>query len=88
MNITEIKNKILNVSIKSKNEVLFEGVAKSVSSQNDVGFFDILPMHTNYVTLIKEFVVLDKGLSTEKYIQIERGILTVVSDIVRVYAGI
>ena len=88
MNVTQIQNKVLNVSIRSKKENLFEGIAKSVSSQNEVGFFDILPMHTNFVTLVKDFVVVDKGLATEKHIQIEKGILTVVSDVVKVYVGI
>lgn len=88
MNITQIKTKVLNVSIRSKKEKIYEGIAKSVSSQNDMGFFDILPMHTNYVTLVSDFVIVDKGLATEKYVKLDKGIITVVSDIVKVYVGI
>lgn len=88
MNVTEFKNKVLNVSVRSKKEKIYEGIARSVSSQNEMGFFDILPMHTNFVTLVKNFVVIDKGLSTEKYIKIESGIVTVVGDLVKVYIGI
>lgn len=79
---------LITVTIKSRKETLFEGSAFSVTSQNEGGFFDILPFHTNYVTLVKDFVVLDKGLATEKNIQLDKGIVTVTSNIVRVYVGI
>ncbi len=79
---------LLTVTIKSRKENLFEGRAFSITSQNDRGFFDILPFHTNFVTLVRDFVVIDKGLATEKSIQLDKGIVTVVSNVVRVYVGI
>ena len=79
---------LLTVTIKSKTESIFEGKAFSITSLNQRGFFDILPFHTNYVSLIKDFVVLDKGLATEKNIQLDKGIVTVTSNVVRVYVGI
>jgi len=79
---------LLTVTIKSRKETLFEGKAFSITSQNERGFFDVLPFHTNFVTLVKDFVVLDKGLSSEKNIQVDKGIVTVTSNVVRVYVGI
>ena len=44
----------LHVRIVSPKGTVFEGQAYSVSSQNSVGKFDILPGHTNFITLIKD----------------------------------
>ena len=44
---------ILRVRIVSPRQTLFEGTAKSVSSTNSMGKFDVLPEHANFVTLIQ-----------------------------------
>ncbi len=49
---------LLTVKIVTAVETLYEGSASSVSSLNDTGPFDILPLHTNFISLIKEQVVL------------------------------
>lgn len=43
----------LNVRIVSPKGELFNGPAKSVSSKNSAGDFDILPYHANFITLTK-----------------------------------
>ena len=81
-------NVILRTSIKSKDKILFDGSVKTVSSKNERGVFDILPLHTNFVTLIFDYVILDKGLPTEKKFDIEKGVLYVLSNKVDVHVGI
>ncbi|MFZ2664364.1 MAG: hypothetical protein WAX66_03310 [Patescibacteria group bacterium] len=81
-------NVILMVSIKSKDKILFDGSVKTVSSKNERGVFDILPLHTNFITLISDYVILDKGLPTEKKFDIEKGVLYVLSNKVDVHVGI
>lgn len=44
---------MLHVIIKSPTEIVWEGEASSVSSENSAGPFDILPEHANFVTLIE-----------------------------------
>jgi F0F1-type ATP synthase epsilon subunit len=82
------KNQSLSVIVKSRKEVLFEGSAYSITSYNERGFFDILPTHANFVTLIKDFVVIDKDLPSERDIKLDKGIMTVQMDKVQVYVGI
>lgn len=43
----------LQVKIVSAKGTSFEGPAYSISSQNSVGRFDILPEHANFITLIQ-----------------------------------
>lgn len=42
----------LHVRISSPDKMIWEGEAKSVSSVNSDGPFDILPLHTNFITII------------------------------------
>lgn len=78
----------LKVTVRDRRKILFEGEVKSLSSVNQVGDFDVLPMHANFVSLIKKEVVLDKGTSYEEVFEIDSGLLSVDEDGVDVYVGI
>ena len=83
-----MKDALLSATIKSKEKVLFEGAVKTVTSKNERGVFDILPFHTNFITLIKDYVVFNKGQDDEKKFDMEKGVLYVMSNEVNVYVGI
>jgi F-type H+-transporting ATPase subunit epsilon len=44
----------LHVVIKTPTKLLFEGEALSITSENAVGTFDVLPSHSNFITLISK----------------------------------
>lgn len=48
----------LKVLLRNREETLYEGPARSVSSVNVLGPFDVLPGHTNFVSLIKSQVII------------------------------
>lgn len=78
----------INVSIKNKKEQLFLGDASSVTSKNDRGVFDILPYHVNFITLIKDFIVIDRNLPSEKRYEMETGVLYTVMNRIEIYVGL
>ena len=82
------KLKQLRVSIKAKDRVLYEGNVSTLTSKNERGVFDILILHTNFITLVSDYVIIDKGLSTEKRFDFEKGVLYVLSNKVDIYVGI
>lgn len=43
----------LKVKVLSPNQILFQGLALSISSKNSFGNFDILPYHANFITLVQ-----------------------------------
>ena len=43
---------LLKVRLSSPEKVIWEGQAKSVSSVNSEGPFDILPLHANFITIV------------------------------------
>jgi F0F1-type ATP synthase epsilon subunit len=48
------KEEILFVRISKATNVVWEGRALSVSSKNSNGEFDILGMHSNFITLVRD----------------------------------
>lgn len=44
---------LLKVRLSSPEKVIWEGQAKSVSSVNSEGPFDILPFHANFITIVE-----------------------------------
>jgi len=82
------KNDKITVSIRSRKEQLFSGEASSVTSKNDSGIFDILPFHVNFITLIYDFIIIDRSLDTEKTFDIENGILCVLGNKIDIHIGL
>lgn len=80
-----LTDKSIVVDIRNRKEQFFRGEAKTVSSVNDTGEFDVLSKHANFVTLIRGYVVIDKGLPTEKKFDIDSGVLAAKTDAVDIY---
>jgi len=58
---------LLHVRINSPGELLWEGDAQWVSSENTQGPFDILPFHANFVSIIENKAIKIK--TAEKTLQ-------------------
>lgn len=90
-NNLELKNAgelSLSVSVASSSKKYFEGKARSVSSVNSVGPFDVLPKHENFISLINKKVTIFDQSGKKLEFPIENGLLEVADDVVRVFVGI
>lgn len=76
---------LLKVAIKSRKEIFFEGSAASVSSQNAMGVFDILPSHAHFISVVKNFVKIEKEDGTTENFKVKTGVLRAFDDKVDVY---
>lgn len=77
----------LNLVVREREKLLFEGMVDALTSVNEVGPFDILPYHSNFVTTIREKVTIHmNGLKQE--IEFEKGLIRVTENKVEVYVGI
>jgi F0F1-type ATP synthase epsilon subunit len=76
----------LQVRMSKATEVLWEGLASSVSSENAQGTFDILPMHANFISLIRDkpiVVVTDKAERLEYLFPVS--VMYVHENVVKIY---
>lgn len=76
---------VLSVVIRKKNGVVFSGEAKSITSYNERGTFDILPMHTNFVSVIRDRLEVAKVTNEKIKIPVERGVMRVKENHVEIY---
>ena len=77
----------IHVIIKDKNGVIADEAVTALSSYNDVGLFDVLPMHTNFISLIKGKIILHK-IEKDREIKVGTGLLQVISGEVHIYLGL
>ena len=82
------QSETLKVTIRDRRSVMFSGSVKSLSSINSVGEFDVLPEHANFVSLIKDKVILNKDSSNPKIFELDVGLVNVDEVGVNVYVGI
>jgi F0F1-type ATP synthase epsilon subunit len=78
----------LYVSVRSREGILFEGNAVSVSSFNQKGKFDVLLEHANFISLIKDKLTIRKREGQDQEIAVDNGIMKVSGNVVDVYLGI
>lgn len=75
----------IKLLIRDREHLLVEQEVETLTSFNDVGEFDVLDGHANFITLINQFVVVNKGMEGEQKIPIEKGILSANDNVVEVY---
>ncbi len=56
----------LNLKIISPQDILFQGEVYAVSSKNSSGDFDILPEHTDFITIIENQPIVIRKTPKEK----------------------
>lgn len=79
---------VLSVIIRDDNGEAFTGEVLSISSSNENGPFDMLSQHTNFITLIREKLLLRLPNGSEKEFPLESGILRCFSSQVEIYLGV
>ncbi len=84
----KLTNDSLHVSIRTRRSVLFEGDVFSLSSFNTLGEFSVLPKHANFISLIHDKVILDKGSASEQIFEVGTGLINVDDTGVAVYVGL
>ena len=83
-----VKNEKLLVIVRDRNTLIFQGQVEAVSSFNDMGPFDVLPRHANFISLIKQAIILHLMDKTEKRIEVTSGVMKVRENNLEVYLGI
>jgi F0F1-type ATP synthase epsilon subunit len=83
------RTETIHFRIVSPRKVLFENDAKSVSSKNSLGNFDILPGHANFMTIIENSpltIKLDKNQTIE--FDLSFGVIYSVNGVVNIYTDL
>lgn len=75
--------------IQSPDRLHYEGEVEAISAVNEKGLFDILPLHENFISLVKERVVIHKKIKKEtEELKIDTGVIKVQENKVYVLLGL
>ena|SRR5664279_3063123 len=78
----------VHLIVRNRGKILFDEDIKSITSVNDTGTFDILPLHANFITLIKEYIIVHKLDGTIQKKEINNGVLKVRENLINCYIDI
>lgn len=78
----------LYLKVFSPEKVFFEGEIKSLTSINEDGRFDVLSEHANFISIIRETLVISHKNGENQEIKIDGGVIKVHENKISVYLGI
>lgn len=88
INYSEKTDQKLFTVVRSRAGRIFDGEVRSVTSYNDAGEFDVLPLHENFISIIKKYLKIFPKIGDEINISLKIGVLKVRSNKVDIYIGI
>lgn len=77
----------LSVIVRNREGILFQGNIVSLSGTNEKGIFDILPLHSNFISLIDQTITLKTVGGEIKQIDVPSGVLRVIENSIEVFVG-
>jgi F0F1-type ATP synthase epsilon subunit len=80
--------KLITIKIRDTENILFEGEIDRISSFNEVGPFDIYPMHANFISIINNKITLYNKKQVVKELAFEQAVMKVKKDIAHIYLGV
>lgn len=80
-------NKLIKVEVLNTDEIIFEGEVDRISSFNEVGAFDVYPMHANFISIIGKQLALYKKHEKIKELTFEQAVMKVKQDKVSIFLG-
>jgi F0F1-type ATP synthase epsilon subunit len=81
-------HKQIKVVIRDTENIIFNGEVDRISSFNEVGRFDVYPMHANFISIINQEISLYNKNEKIKEIKIEQAVMKVKQDLVHIFLGI
>ena len=79
---------LIQLLVTSRENVIYKGEVLSLTSVNEKGIFDVLPMHANFISLISAKLIIGEKDGSKKEIKINNGLLRVQQNRVEVYVGL
>jgi len=80
-------NKLIKVQVLNTDSVVYEGDVDRISSFNEIGAFDVYPMHANFISIIGKQLALYNKHQKVKEVTFEQAVMKVKQDSVEIFLG-
>lgn len=74
--------------VRDTEHVVYEGDIERISSYNEVGPFDVYPMHANFISILRQQAQLYNDGKVVKELKFEQAVLKVKADTANIFLGI
>ena len=81
-------NTDFQLTVVSREGVIFEGQVESITSYNEKGKFDVLGQHANFISLISKGLMIRTKDKRVNEIKFDNALLRVRKNVVEVYIGV
>jgi F0F1-type ATP synthase epsilon subunit len=78
----------IKVKVRDSEAVIFEGEVERISSYNEMGPFDVYPMHANFISILSKELALYHNKEKIKELKLEQAVMKVKGDVVHIFLGI
>lgn len=76
------------LKVAAREGTVFEGEVTSITSYNEVGKFDVLAEHANFISLINTGLIIRGKDNVEREIKFDNALLKVHKNNVEIYIGV
>lgn len=76
------------ISVLSPEETLYSGEATALTCHNADGDFDVLPLHTNFISLIDEYVIIHMLNGEKRKITIGKALMKAIENNITILLNI
>lgn len=87
IDLNKLPSGALSIRIQGPEKIYFDGKAEALSGVNDLGKFDILPLHANFISIVKDVIHIHKKGGPLEF-KIDRGVLRASSNKIEIFLGI
>lgn len=81
-------NDSFHLKVQERGGVTYEGDVSSITSFSEVGEFDVLPDHANFISLIKNKLIIREKQGEPREISFSNALIRVANNLAEVYVGI
>ena len=74
--------------IRDRTGIIFDGEVRALSTYNAKGLFDVLPTHSNFISVLRKMLILHKTDGSKQEIHLESGIMRVLSGKIEAFVGV
>jgi F0F1-type ATP synthase epsilon subunit len=79
---------LIKLKIRDTDSIQYEGEVDRISSYNEMGQFDVYPMHANFISIINKSISLYLHNKLIKKMDIEKAVMKVKKDEAQIFLGI
>ncbi len=86
-NKNQANEALILLKIQTKEGISFNDNVKAITSFNEKGIFDVLPQHENFISVIKNKIIIHTKDGKDKEIKIDNGVLKVYENEAHIFLG-